>query len=228
MHPPMEIFGIVAEPADQPVKMQRADQNKSRSDGTRRALMQAAEMLWSKRDFDSVPVEEICVLAGVAKGTFYVHFPRKEYLLVMIVYSRILPREADLLDLMGSDLSTFAICDQVARTIIPRVRSLDKQLVRRAVEESFGVATRQIDTVRGGDRNLARYFFPVLRRGIDRGEIASGWNMEMVAYMLAWAIRQGILAWSAGYFGDESFERELRARVEIVLNGARQPSALAV
>jgi len=208
------------------MKMQRAVQNRSRSDGTRRALMLAAEALWSKNDFDTVPVEEICVLAGVAKGTFYVHFPRKEYLLVMIVYSHILPREADLLDFMASDQTAFDICDRIARSIAPRVLPLDKRLVRRGIEESFGIATRDIDKIRGGDRNLARFFHPIVRRGQDRGELAPGWNADMLAFMLAWGIRQGILAWSVGFFADASFERELRMRVEIVLNGARTPSAI--
>lgn len=201
--------------------MGRVAHDRARSDGTRTALMSAAERLWSARGFDAVPVEEICAAAGVAKGTFYVHFPRKEHLLVMIAFSCIVPRERDVLELLGSDATTSAICDRIVRGIVPKVAQLDRGLVQRAVEESFGTISLELEKrVHGGDRTLARYFQPIMRRGQDRGEISRDWDPSLIASTLGTSIRQGILHWSSGTLGDKDFERTLRARVALVLNGA--------
>jgi AcrR family transcriptional regulator len=56
-----------------------------RSRATRRAIVRAALELWSERGYetgvDETTAEEIANRAGVAKGTFYFHFARKEDIL---------------------------------------------------------------------------------------------------------------------------------------------------
>ena len=87
-------------PPEPPVARARLQQDRPRT--TRPAIIDAAEVLWSEKDFDSVPMEDVCQKAGVAKGTFY--FPRKEHLLVMLAFSRTLLREAQLKTLLEGDL----------------------------------------------------------------------------------------------------------------------------
>jgi AcrR family transcriptional regulator len=56
-----------------------------RSRATRRSIVRAALELWSERGYetgvDETTAEEIANRAGVAKGTFYFHFARKEDIL---------------------------------------------------------------------------------------------------------------------------------------------------
>lgn len=51
-----------------------------RRDRTRAALIRAAETLMSAKSVDAVSIDEIVETAGVAKGTFYNHFPDKDAL----------------------------------------------------------------------------------------------------------------------------------------------------
>ncbi len=52
----------------------RAQIGRDRSARTRAELIEAARGLYAARNFDSVTVDEVVGAAGVAKGTFYVHF----------------------------------------------------------------------------------------------------------------------------------------------------------
>jgi len=52
----------------------RAQIGRDRSARTRDELLAAARRLYGERPFDRVTVEDVVAAAGVAKGTFYVHF----------------------------------------------------------------------------------------------------------------------------------------------------------
>src|SRR5271167_2851655 len=52
----------------------RAQIGQDRSARTRDKLLAAARRLYGERPFDQVTVEDLVATAGVAKGTFYVHF----------------------------------------------------------------------------------------------------------------------------------------------------------
>ena len=47
---------------------------------TRMLVLSSARTLFSEKGYDATPVEEICALAGVAKGTFFYHFESKQYI----------------------------------------------------------------------------------------------------------------------------------------------------
>ena len=57
----------------------RRERKKAR---TRQTIYQAAMALFVERGYDAVTVEEVCRRADVAKGTFFLHFPTKDALLV--------------------------------------------------------------------------------------------------------------------------------------------------
>ena len=54
--------------------VRRAEIGRDRRARTRAQLMQAARALFAERAIESVTIDEIVTAAGVAKGTFYVHF----------------------------------------------------------------------------------------------------------------------------------------------------------
>ena len=47
---------------------------------TKMLILSSARTLFSEKGYDETPVEEICALAGVAKGTFFYHFESKQYI----------------------------------------------------------------------------------------------------------------------------------------------------
>lgn len=56
---------------------------------TRARLVAAAEGVIETHGFEALRVEEVVSQAGVAKGTFFAHFPDKEHLMVQLIGARI-------------------------------------------------------------------------------------------------------------------------------------------
>lgn len=199
--------------------MKRARLQQKRSRETRLAIMAAAEKLWRAKGVDRVAVSDVCAAANVAKGSFYFYFPRKEHLLVMLVFARMTPRESEIHALLESDLDTVRSCSEVGAIFARRALKLPKPLVQRGVEEAF-TAYREISKLPGGDRNMRWYFQPLLARGLERGEVHASWQLETLSPVMAWAVLQGILFWSSGLVDDANFEANLRERAELVAYGA--------
>ena len=55
-----------------------------RGERTRHALLAAGHQLLADRSIDALAVDDIVQAAGVAKGTFYIHFESKERLLLSL------------------------------------------------------------------------------------------------------------------------------------------------
>ena len=88
------------------------------SERTRDALREAANRLFLEHGVDNTTVDAICAAAGVAKGTFYLYFHRREDLLLEYGLRRLLRIREMLPDLIGR--KTFrealnAILDEVVR-----------------------------------------------------------------------------------------------------------------
>ncbi len=70
---------------------------------TKMLILSSARTLFSEKGYENTPVEEICALAGIAKGTFFYHFESKQYIVRYIVsmqleeYSRSLREQMETL-----------------------------------------------------------------------------------------------------------------------------------
>ena len=201
--------------------MTRARFQQDRSHATRHAIVEAAEMLWRDQGFDKVSVEDVCKAAEVAKGTFYFYFPRKEYLLVMTVFGRWMPRASEVEQLCASDLGTLEVLLELMVGIAERTRKLDKAMVLRAVEESFQ-HYREIGKLEGGERYMRHIYNPVFARGVERGEIDTSWDVNILARTLAWSTIQEVFMWADGQTSDRMMLPNLRQRAELVAAGGRQ------
>jgi AcrR family transcriptional regulator len=188
--------------------------------------MEAAEQLWRAKDVDSVSVSDVCSAAKVSKGSFYFYFPRKEHLLVMLVFARMTPRDSEIHVLLEANLDTTRTCSEIAAVFASRASKLPKPLVQRGVEEAFR-HYREIRKLPGADRNMRWYFQPVLARGLERGEVAATWDLETLSTTMGWAVLQGILFWSTNLVSDGDFEANLRQRAELVACGAESKRPVA-
>ena len=76
---------------------------------TRMLILSSARTLFSEKGYDATPVEEICALAGVAKGTFFYHFESKQYIVRYILAMQL----ADYRDRLKEQMDTMK--DALAR-----------------------------------------------------------------------------------------------------------------
>lgn len=202
--------------------MPKSKLQQKRSHETRRAIMEAAETLWQNGNFDAISVDDICKAADVAKGTFYFYFPRKEYLLVMHVFSRFLPRMTEIQAEMNSNGTTAQVLTRLCESISRRVRKLPKDLVLRAVEESFQ-HYRGLSQVEGGNINLRTYFTMIFTRAAARKEIVADWDIDILAGMMGWNVLQEIFMWGSGQIPLSNLGPNMLERADLVIVGAAQP-----
>lgn len=52
---------------------------------TKMLILSSARTLFSEKGYEQTPVEEICALAGIAKGTFFYYFESKQFIVRYIV-----------------------------------------------------------------------------------------------------------------------------------------------
>src|SRR5713226_4310162 len=64
------------------VAVEPRSRRERKKERTRQEIYRAAMELFVARGFDTVTVEDICDAADVAKGTFFLHFPTKDALLL--------------------------------------------------------------------------------------------------------------------------------------------------
>jgi len=190
-----------------------------RSRETRRKLVDVGRRLWRAQGFAATTVGEICEAAGVAKGTFYFYFPRKEDLLIEIGLDTSHRVGDDLRDRLDSDDSTdeilLATIDQLARrtsrTPKPMLLEVIQELYRHAGDWSE-VRTDRVD--------LRAVFEAIFDRGHARGEIRDDCSANELARLTTAVILNGMMIWAEDVEPGVSLADILARRTKIILGGA--------
>src|SRR4051812_32457589 len=105
----------------------------TRREDTRARIREAANDLFLRKGVDKTTVDEIVAKAGIAKGTFYLHFQRKEDLLLEYGTRRLQRVREMLPDLIGGKSfreSLQSILDNVVRG-----KSWGREVTGRAILE---------------------------------------------------------------------------------------------
>ncbi|MGE0880461.1 MAG: TetR/AcrR family transcriptional regulator [Acidimicrobiia bacterium] len=186
-----------------------------RSRQTRRDIISAAIRLCESRSFDDVTLEEIIAAAGVAKGTFYYHFRRKEDVLVDLAWTSVDRVGVEAEAAYTAAATLLDAVDAAMADLARRVNAMPPGAVARTLVESM-VNKRQTESK---TRQRTRYSFlsGVLEEGQRRGEIAADVDIAEVAVVLSYLIARTILDHVDA--PGEPLANRLQRRVRLVLVG---------
>jgi AcrR family transcriptional regulator len=184
-----------------------------------RALMDAARDLCEAEDCDAVSVDDICANAGLAKGTFYSYFRKKEVLINALTFSRLVPERKKMKELLDRDCPTVSICEEFVRTMVAGVCTLPRTLVQRGLSSCLS-QNENVAKFYSTDHHYHVCIRQIVARGVTRGEIEKCWSVSVLAGSLGLSLLQGIQSWAMGLIPDDALEADLRERVEILLHGA--------
>ncbi|MGW4101338.1 TetR/AcrR family transcriptional regulator [Mycobacterium sp. NPDC004974] len=143
---------------------------------TRARLFDAALAEISDRGLAAADVSAIAAAAGVARGTFYFHFPTKEHVLIEAERdeeTRIV-RE---LDKAKGDLES--ILTQVVRRVLSAERRLGAAVFRDMLGLHFS-STRPVEDELA-QHPLAEFLVRVIRRSQDAGQVSADRNASELA-----------------------------------------------
>lgn len=200
----------------------RSSLAQERSRETRRKLVKAALDLWSERGFetgiDTTTAEEIAARAGVAKGTFYFHFARKEQVLLEMGWLTARALYEDALRALANGRSLDAVLDQLMTKLARRIEKGPRAAVGRMIQEFHRAPESEVlyDQEHFG---FQRAFSVVFTHAQDSGELPDDLAPRDLAAMLTALVMDGIRDWTV----DERVDLAavLRQRTALLLAGAR-------
>ncbi|MCE7884132.1 MAG: TetR/AcrR family transcriptional regulator [Actinobacteria bacterium ATB1] len=163
---------------------------------TREKLTDVSLALFSARGFDAVTVDEICETAGVAKGTFYVHFERKEDVMLSAL-GVFLGETADRVTQVGDTEQSFLAAMREAVDILSALTLVPRELIIITIRELLARRDDFLSYSREG-RDLAAL---LLARFFDNATIAT------------------VLRWAQTEDSPEALKASLEDVVMLVLDG---------
>lgn len=181
----------------------------TRREQTRARLREAANELYLRKGVDKTTVDEIVAKAGVSKGTFYLHFDRKEDLLLEYGTRRLQRVREMLPELIGDKTFRQAldlILDQVVRG-----KTWGREVTGRAILEMGTSAERlPLDAPH-------KVLEPLLVLAQARGEVRSDIPASQLAQFVLRSILGALRDWGLGH--DEiSRDEALDYAVTLVLD----------
>jgi AcrR family transcriptional regulator len=193
-----------------------------RSRDTRQAIIRAALDLWRERGAggsDDPTAEEIADRAGVSKATFYLHFARKDDILLeaAFVTTKVFYEDAVHALLDGGPVE--AILDEVTVRLSRRVQNVPRPVLRRML--SAQVSTREPGPRRedaehfGFDRGFAIIFL----HAQQSGDLPQTLPAATLGRMFEAMVYESMREWA--YAEDGDLLPLLRTRFAVLLAGAR-------
>lgn len=198
------------------------ENRKISAQNTKQKIYESATELFSSKDFNEVSVDSIVKMAGVSKGSFYVHYASKDAFVTSLIEDHVAKVDTDyrkFLDAYPSDSSTEALFLSLIAKIADVLMDIgcDKlQVLYRAQ------ITKDMDTgaVTSYNREIYKMFRNMLDRGIKRGEFKTDIPLDVLTKHFMTAIRGITYEWCIRY-PDFDYKTEALTHFELVLKGLR-------
>ena len=199
--------------------------NRTKEQGaeTKKLLFACADKLFLQNDYKDVSVEAITRMAGVTKGTFYVHFESKDALYAELFsgyVERLDTRYRAFLDNLSSGVST-------RETVLTFVEEIIDLMVAQIGYDRLKTVYRlqlagtiNTESVTGYERKIYPFFQEILERGIQRGEFNTVLSPEAMSRHFVMAIRGLTYEWCIRY-PHFDFKQEALAHFRLLLDGIR-------
>lgn len=189
----------------------------SRGRETRARLLRAANLLFGDRGISAVTVDEICAAAGVAKGTFYVHFRQKEDVTFAAFATSMESVAAQVRAWLRQDLPTRQVLCEFAAALGwlgATERTTLMVSIREFLSRPADFAAYQ--TGAGQPRDQLR---PIIERGQQRGEVRAEVEPAAVAALIESAWLGTVLDWAQRRGARDDLVPRLVEALELILDG---------
>lgn len=172
-----------------------ADGREQRSRETRARIRKVAGELIVAKGLEGTTVDEIAAAAGIAKGTFYLHFKSKEDLILEYGQQRLRHAAALLPEvlLLGS-------VREALRALVGSVLK-GKQWHPDLVKIIMLKLAESYDRLHAHD--LRQLLLPLVELGVARGELRADIPPAILASFVADTIYGGLRNWGTGLWGDD-------------------------
>lgn len=189
---------------------------------TKQKVFESAVRLFSSRDYSQVSVDSIVKLAGVSKGSFYLHYASKDALVTEIIKNQVAKVDTDyrrFIDSIPDDISTESLFLSMVDKITDVLMEIgcDKMQILYKAQITKDVDTGEVTSY---NREIYKMFSDVLIRGIKRGELKTDISLEILTKHFMMAIRGVTYEWCVRY-PEFDYKAEALLHFNLLLKGLR-------
>ena len=197
------------------------ERRRSKAEDTKQKIYKSAEELFSSRAYHEVSVDEIVKLAGVAKGSFYLHFSSKDALITAFISDYVARVDVDYQNFLDSfpehtpaKEMLLALIGKIADVLIDRIGVASMQAVYKA-QITHDFDTRAVSSY---NRNIYKMFHNILEQGVMRGEFKTNVPVDTLTMHFMMAIRGVTYEWCIRY-PNFDYKTQALAHFRLLLNG---------
>ncbi len=153
---------------------------------TRDKILEAAEVLFSKKGYYDTSMDEIVKQSGLSKGGIYEHFQSKEDLFLALRDKHVESSVSELKSTFGPSDSARTKLEKAGEIVFTSMVGVSKEECRMSLE--FGVIAPRIKSLqRARDNQLRAYrdfVFKIVKEGVDSGEFRSEIDPDTTACII--------------------------------------------
>ncbi len=189
----------------------------------KKKIYESAKALFEKNGFENVSVDSIVEMAGIAKGSFYVHYDSKQALIAELISYYVSKLDTD----YKSHIEAFSVDCRVSEVIISLAgkiadiisNSIGYDIIRVIYEVYL---TRSVDSgaLLEYNRELYKLFNTLIEQGIKQGEFNADIPAEMLSRHYVLALRGLTYEWCIRYPQMDLIDCTLK-HFEILINGIK-------
>ncbi|MDW7674573.1 MAG: TetR/AcrR family transcriptional regulator [Bacillota bacterium] len=202
---------------------QRTNTRKAKANETKKKIYLSADKLFKKHGFENVSVDSIVEMAGVSKGSFYVHFDSKSTLIAALIGDFLEKVELDYKrfitsfpsDTTKSDL-IIALAGKIADVIAVNI---GYDLIKLIYEAQI-TRTVEKNPLLAYNREIYPMFKDILLQGIQQGEFKKELDVDVVTNHCIMSIRGLTYEWCIRY-PDFDLRDQVEKHFDILLNGMK-------
>ncbi|SET40220.1 transcriptional regulator, TetR family [Natronincola peptidivorans] len=190
---------------------------------TKKRIYESAYFLFKEKGFDKVSVDSIVERAGVAKGSFYVHFSTKNDLIATFINEYVSKVDLDYkayvesfsVDTKAADI-LIALAEKTADVITKDI-GFDKM---RIVYELLITKTQNASALLSYNRELYKIIQAIVAQGVQQGEFSTELSVNTIAKHCLFAMRGLTYEWCIRY-PDFVLKDAVTEHLQIILAGIR-------
>lgn len=205
----------------------KSNNRKAKAAETKKKIYETAEQLFKEYGFNAVSVDSIVAMAGVSKGSFYVHFDSKDTLIAALIADYVNNLDLDYkfyldslpVDTRASDALILLVgkfADIITDTI-----GYDHMKFIYAAQITKTINT---DAIMGYNRNLYQIVRNIISLGMQQGEFRTELTIDTITKHYIMSIRGITYEWCIRY-PDFNLKEQVLKHFEILLTGIKKAPA---
>ena len=202
----------------------RVSSRQTKALDTRAKIYKSAEELFKEHQFDNVSVDAIVEKAGVAKGSFYVHFKSKDALIASLMADHVAKLDLNYRAYLES-FPPGTPASEILIAIVGKIADIMTDYVGHDIlkitYETLLSQTVNADSIMGYNRDLYKMFSAIIDKGMHQAEFRSDKSADTIARHCILAIRGLTFEWCIRY-PDFNLKDEVQNHFILLLDGIKK------